>query len=310
MKRIIQICSSTKGRNLKVLLPKVCNYRCSYCFQKKEEGPYDPHFFTPNKLKIMDSIIQRFSIDRIALIGGEPTLFDLSPLIKYSWSHHIKEYFITTNFSQSNDYFLKMLRSANEASTSLKLCCSLHEEFVDFKQFVQKVNNLFDKGLNHVAVEFVVAKNNLDCCFQIIDYIKRHLHKDIFFLIDCDLFDEEIKKYYETHSISHRIHAKGINYSVEYEDGEQKLFPRQELRLQAIQGTKYCITDLVLSETNNLSSCYRELGPTDGLLTACDWLHDEEKFKCPQTYCRFCDSPHIFFKKEDFKQYLIRHYNI
>lgn len=304
MKRINQICGSGKGRNLKVQLPKVCNYCCSYCFQKKEEGPYNPDFFTPSKIKILDAVIERFNIDRITLIGGEPTLFDLFPFVEHSWSHSIKEFFITTNFSLPNDYFLKLLQSATKNGASLKLCCSLHEEFVDFKQFVHKINDLFSKGLNHVAVEFVIANNNIDCCLQIIEYIKHHLYKDIFFLIDCDLFDEEVKKFYETHFISHQIYSKGLNYSVFYEDGGQELFPRQELRLQAIQGTKYCITDFVLSESNNLSSCYRDLGLTDELMTNNEWLNDAEKFKCSQSFCHFCDSPHIFFKKRDFTNYL------
>ena len=304
MRKINHINGPSKGRNLKILLPQVCNYRCSYCFQKKLDGPYDPDFFTHEKMDIIGAIIKLIGVERLTLIGGEPTLFDLFPLIRYITNYPIREIFITTNFSRPNDYFLRMQQVAKDSGTTIKLCCSLHDEFVDYTEFVEKTNDLFDKGQHHVAIEYVVSRNNKDNCIQIIDYIKSHLHKGIFLLIDCDVLDEEMKKFYKEQHLHHAIYAEGIDFNVFYEDGEQESFPRQALRLREISGEKYCVTDLVLSESNTLRSCYRELGTADTLLTLGTLSIDEKIFKCNQKFCRFCDNPHIFFDKNDFINYL------
>ena len=309
MKKLLKICSPTKGRSLKVMLPKVCNYRCSYCFQEKTDGQYNPHFFTNDKLETIGAVVEKFNIERIVLIGGEPTLFDLFPLIKNLRKLLIKELFIITNFSPPNDYFIKIQKSVNEVGSVLKLCCSLHEEFVDYKLFVDKVNELFNQGVKHVAVEFVVAQHNLNCCFQIINYIKNKLYKDVFVIVDCDMFDENVKRFYETHQLNHTIKAKGLNLSLVYEDGNIEFASRQELRLKAIPVDKYCLTDLVLSESNMLSTCFRSLRSADELLEIDDLFLNEEKFKCSASYCRFCDNPQIFFEKENFKELLKAHRN-
>lgn len=304
MRKLTKICSPKRERSLKVMLPKVCNYRCSYCFQKKKDGPYNPCFFTPQKLTAIGSMIEKFNIERIELIGGEPTVFDIFPLIDYIRDYPIKEFFIITNFSQPNGYFLKLHQSLEKMGTVLKLCCSLHDEFVDYREFVDKINNLFDQGISHIAVEFVVARINLENCVQIIEYLKKNLHEGLFVFIDCDMFDEEVKAFYKNHRLSQDINANGMDVSVSYEDGEQTFFPRQELRLRSFSEEKYCITDFVLSESGMINSCYRELGAPEDLIALSDQFKDEEKFKCGLSICRFCDNPQIFFVKDDMKRYM------
>lgn len=294
---IIKVTSKSVEKKLQVFMPKNCNYSCSYCFQDKNSKALNPVFFTKNKMDQINKVIDKFGITFLTLIGGEPTLFDLYPLIT-GVHPMVNKILLISNFSLNDDYFIQLNECAKQNNIELRLFCSLHDEFADYREFIDKLNRVHKSGVSYMALEYVVCLSNMKSCMEVIDYFKRNLHQDIYYVVDYDYTTDIAKQFYEQHKLYNCVNHRN-HYNIEIDNGDKFIVSRQKLRFVKLPVEKYCITDLTLRENNSLYSCYRKIAPNiDGISE--DVFANSCDFKCGNEYCRFCHDPHISTDQEDF----------
>lgn len=305
---ISSIISDSNEKKLHIKMPKVCNYDCSYCFQNKIKGIYSSDFFSMHKMSVINNIIDEFGITFLFLVGGEPTLFNIDSLLR-DVNYSIKKIMITTNFSKSEQYFLRLNELAEQKNIELRLYCSLHDEFVDYKQFVDKINLVHDYGINHLVLEFVVGVSNKSRCLDIINYFTEKLNPSISYVVDYDFTNTDIREFYIENSLWKYSNHRNYYTITNEPSGTQKL-SRQQLRLVKLPSKKYCMTDLKLLENNDLYSCYRKLLSGNDLKKGKDIFQNLDLFVCEKKACRFCHDPHIFTAPAEFRSDIVRWTNM
>lgn len=142
--------SIKKGRvekSLKWYMTFKCNYNCDFCFQKRAREIYNLPFDKEDYRKCSEKLVdfcKKTGRKKIFLMGGEVSILPIDDLI-YSIkpildSKEIKVIFVT-NFSASNDYFLKLFKSSQNRKFFLRT--SFYEEKIIFREFCEKMYNLY-----------------------------------------------------------------------------------------------------------------------------------------------------------------------
>lgn len=146
-----------------------CNFRCSYCIRKeaisKEKQTTQE---LVEKAKYIRQIIN--DIDKpvsIQLIGGEVTWFDLDTIIRELFAENVKKISITTNLSNSTEYYRNLYNLCWDNGIILKLTASFHEEFSKMDVYIKKVVDL-----NFVKPEMVITPDNIDIAKEFITKLK------------------------------------------------------------------------------------------------------------------------------------------
>lgn len=125
----IETDTSRFGFTLEIHLTEMCNYNCSYC-----------NLHNMNKYSVID-YDKLFSIKyppntRAFILGGEPTIDkNLIDLIKKLNEYKIYDVDIQTNLSTNIHKIVERLEKNN---LNVKFFSSFHNEFADFKSFVDK----------------------------------------------------------------------------------------------------------------------------------------------------------------------------
>lgn len=132
-------------RTVKWRLTYCCNYRCSYCIQKRSIDAYERTIAEDNERMLECAPEVNRIIDELGegarngvlleLIGGEATLLDLEALLEKITSSHLKRLNMTTNFSKGADYFLKLYNILKERGIEFSLIASLHTPQTDMETF-------------------------------------------------------------------------------------------------------------------------------------------------------------------------------
>lgn len=162
-----------------------CNYHCSYCSQNNNKNKYD--FFSQKQIeeiaiKLKENIIFNNIPIRIHLTGGEPTLYNLSNVIRILDNDLIKNYSITTNLSRDFVYYYELSKLLNNKKISFS--ASLHETECNIDEFIKKANLIPNLKVYMVATETnqsIIEKvsKKLKC-----EYIIRPEHDKNFNLIN------------------------------------------------------------------------------------------------------------------------------
>lgn len=167
-----------KKNKIEWMLTKCCNYKCEYC----SEGKYKPSNDNNQKnLEKQAVLIKKIIIKNkqkvgFEFFGGEPTIFNLSELIKILDNEYITDYLLITNLSRDKQYYLELYNVTKYYNKKLKITASLHETQCDYKEFLNKINFLIENGLN-ISLQMVVNNNNLKLAKKIY---KTFLHKKKF----------------------------------------------------------------------------------------------------------------------------------
>lgn len=128
-----------------------CNYNCPYCCQSGE------HNDGIRDLTKDIELINRLRPERIQMIGGEPTIYDLPTILKQiDWSF-IKSFKIFTNLSKDAQYYIDLYN----ISHSIRLSASLHLDMCDPNKFLDKVRAIQKSGML-VMVTGCVDDSNID----------------------------------------------------------------------------------------------------------------------------------------------------
>lgn len=140
-------------------LTEICNYRCSYCIGgiNKTRYPVKKDF-----KKIVNNLINNLSDSwRITLTGsGEPLMVRELPYIVKTLAKNGHQIELITNLSLPLE---KMIRLCDVAGDNfLKLSASLHLEFANIQEFLEKARNIQKRiGNNKLTVGTVAVKNKL-----------------------------------------------------------------------------------------------------------------------------------------------------
>lgn len=136
-------------RTVKWRLTYCCNYRCSYCIQKKSIDAYERTIAEDNERMLecapeVNRIIEELGEGArngvlLELIGGEATLLDLPALIERITSSRLKRLNMTTNFSRGADYFLGIYNTLKARGIEFSLIASLHTPQADIETFKSEV---------------------------------------------------------------------------------------------------------------------------------------------------------------------------
>ncbi|MBQ8014159.1 MAG: hypothetical protein IJ257_07185 [Treponema sp.] len=169
-KQIVTIINNEPLLTIKWRLTRWCNYRCSYCIQSwanKEEKTDFNHLL--ETAKDVNRLIESASRPvKLYLLGGEVSWYDLEKLVSAIPSKNLAKIAITTNFSNSSEYYISLATSLRSRCVDLELCCSLHKEYVKPRDFVKKTAEVKEAAkLDTIKVEFVVSPQTEDCAAEI-----------------------------------------------------------------------------------------------------------------------------------------------
>jgi len=146
-----------------------CNYSCSYCIQNPRDKA---GWISENKVieiakKLNEALYNSNITKRISLqiLGGEVTFYNWSKILPYI--ENVGKVFITTNFSNTLEYYKGLYTYCYSNNIVLKLLCSYHEtgdEF--FTKFIELKHWCADNKYHLPNLSFVVG-NDFD--FTIFD---------------------------------------------------------------------------------------------------------------------------------------------
>lgn len=128
-------------------LTKLCNYRCSYCFNYgKGKTPPPLPFSTLEQLRVaVDNIA---SLNRpwydVTLSGGEPTvhphIFDLISMLHETLGERLNRILIITNGSRNKDLYKNL--AVLSKSANIRMLISLHTDHVEMNHILELIENL------------------------------------------------------------------------------------------------------------------------------------------------------------------------
>jgi len=201
---------------------QTCNYDCSYCYlgkKDKKEINYSKLFwFLKNKFvpEIENRIFKKIKVQEkvidIVIVGGEISIKPLKwhydffeKLVNiFNNNYDIIDLSFLTNLYRPPEYYIKIhefiekLNKKFKADISIVFCTSLHEEFENLKNFVNKIYNLDKAGLETSCHIFKEKKDLLEIKDEDLLYkINYLLDNEILELkvIDDQKYYDFIKKY-------------------------------------------------------------------------------------------------------------------
>ncbi|WP_298739782.1 hypothetical protein [uncultured Treponema sp.] len=212
----------------------ICNYSCSYCSRAKTLKEYDAGKINAENEELksvaqkINALLEKsgFKNIKIDLVGGEVTLLDLPLILDAISTEKVKEYNITTNFSQSAEYYIQLAKKI-----PLSMTASLHEQHTDLNVFFEKARAVKEAGvLKDFKCETVSCTGNQD----IIKIFEEKCGENgLEYIIDRDKNNIE-----KTQNISSR-REKNL-YIAEFTDGTKKEFPSKAALLETFIDTRLC----------------------------------------------------------------------
>ncbi len=153
----------------------VCNYRCTYCIVDTRRKT--TYLTVEEWKKIWDLIFENYGSSHIRFSGGEPFLYpNFFKLLRFIGERHTLN--ITTNLSFDVEEFANELGSIADKA-QLVISASFHPEFVQLKDFIEKIRYLKSKGI-YTSASFVACPAFLKDMLTIKEEMERN---EIEFLI-------------------------------------------------------------------------------------------------------------------------------
>ena len=201
--KIINLLNPIDGStfHIKWRLHRICNYSCSYCIQKncRDFGKntiseaFEAAFKAADDVNVLiKNLPERVKTVRLNMIGGEPTLYDLCPILEKLEDRRVKELNLTTNLAQSLEYWEKLVNYCNSRGILLQVSASYHEMQTP-KSFVDKAMKIVDMGLGleNMQIKSVKVGDNED----IMNILERLCIKNnLYYNLELDARTPEVMK--------------------------------------------------------------------------------------------------------------------
>ena len=130
---------------------------------------------------------------KIQLVGGEPSLLNLPRIILELFKGNedlIKEINITTNFSNSVEYYNRLFCLCNNLGLILSMTCSFHSEFVDLDKFIAKIRQLKTYESSVLKVEMVSLDSNKNLVDRFVSLCNKY---NIIYTVDPNFRSDKIE---------------------------------------------------------------------------------------------------------------------
>ena len=305
-KQIIAIHNNDSLLTIKWRLTTWCNYRCSYCIQswgEKEKKTDFSHLL--DTAKEVNRLIESAPRPvKLYLLGGEVTWYDLEKLVSEIPSKNLAKIAITTNFSNSSDYYISFAKYLRSREVALGLCCSLHREYVNPGEYVKKVASVKKTtGLDTIKVEFVVSPQTE----AFADEIRRVCEEEnVDYRFDYDKFQDDAYRSQEKNIVK-TAHSR---YTITFDDGSRDTTLSQNQLLNYGNGqTKdskfntedfYCTRGMSYVYINvDMASDHNICMPKESYLPISEYKIKTEPQLCHKKYCSLCGDISLARRKED-----------
>lgn len=205
-----------------------CNYRCDYCYmssQVRKQQKQDSLEFLCSIASRIDKIIDlcaKGRPTRIHLIGGEVGYYDLVSVLDCIKSPLLKTVIIPTNFSNTDEYWQKILDYCEKRGISCNIVASFHLGQCDHDEFVAKAIRL------KAHVKCVINPENIKIYrpyFEILDEANVKIEPTIerYDNNKCRQdFDKEDWEYIQY--LNDKLKTKQTYYIVWTKDGQSKKY--------------------------------------------------------------------------------------
>lgn len=215
--------------HIKWRMTQACNYRCSYCIRKyithKDDQSLDGlqkdtdmcNRMVPYVNKLCDELPGAV---KLCLIGGEVSLMDLPSIINQLTSPKLKFISITTNLSQSADYYIGLIELCHSRGIAFSIAASYHEEFADMNEFLHKVADIADTGCL-IKAEMVSMPTNQE---EVVKFRQRCEQLGVTYVIEKDIADHDGIAKCITNKVVGSTNNKNIRYEVTRDDGSVSLY--------------------------------------------------------------------------------------
>jgi len=215
--------------SIKWRLTDLCNYKCTYCLRKYFIGDTEALAIKENWLRIVDVIpdVARIINElpgnvKLDLIGGECTIFNLHYLLEELFKicgEKLKRINLTTNMSQSADYYNDLTELCYKYNSEIGITCSWHYQFCSMDDFFEKFSKIKSPtNQKGIRVECVSMINNQP---EVEEIIRRCEDGGFSYFIERDLrASPETKE----HLIAAASSQKKDRYKILYDNGEEQLY--------------------------------------------------------------------------------------
>lgn len=303
------ICQSA----IKWRLTDICNYQCSYCIRKQ--------FGTSNNTKLKEDVarIEKASLEvariikelpgyvKLDLIGGEVSLFNLHKILTNMFElcgDKLKRINITTNMSQSTEYYNDLVNLCDSYGSEIGITCSWHSEFISLEDFIEKFDKIKSPNQKGIRIECVSRINNTKEIEKLVNICK---NKNYSYFIEKDLTASSEEK---ESLIAESSSSKKDRYKVVYENGEQEFYKARNHFLTS----KACDSKIFIESKGYYCSrdydyVYIEIDKHMGRnneIANCKTIQDIKDFhplktpiRCQNTYCTLCGQISISEKMEE-----------
>ena len=306
VKQIVSIRNNERLLTIKWRLTTWCNYRCSYCIQwwgkKDEKTDFDHLLATAKEVnRLIDSSPRPV---KLYLLGGEVTWYDLEKLVAAIPSKNLAKIAITTNFSNSTDYYVSLARYLHGRGVKLGLCCSLHKEYVKAAEFVRKAAEVKRQtGLDAIKVELVINPQTealadqvrLLCEKEGIDYRFDYdkTTDDAYRSGGKNLAKDSHPRYTITFDDGSRDTTLSQNQLLNYQNGQTKEAKFCTEGFFCSRGMSYCYIDVDMASDHNI--CMSR----DSYVPVKDYRLKTEPVLCHKKICSLSGDISLARRKED-----------
>lgn len=160
-----------------------CNNKCAFCYAQNAIGK---DMDIQDAKKCVD-YIDDLGINRIVLIGGEPTIYkELIPLLLYIKSKNISSSIVTNGRRFANIDFTKRVINAGISGINISIKGSSEDEYIrntrcsGFFEMIQGYHNLKETGFSPI-VSYVITDNDINNIEELANVLTKNSIDNILF---------------------------------------------------------------------------------------------------------------------------------